>query len=66
MKPIVRGTLESNSFVVFYLRKQRLVAADVINAPRDFMALRKILPLAPKVSGEQLADSQLPISELAS
>ncbi len=61
---VVRGDLNDSSFAVFYLRDHRLIAADVISAPRDFMAVRKILPDQPIVSREKLADPDVPVAEL--
>jgi len=40
---VVRGSREAREFAVFYLDRDRVVAVDAINAPRQFVLARKLL-----------------------
>ena len=40
---VVRGDRDAESFSVLYYRDDRLIAIDAVNAPRDYMAVRRIL-----------------------
>ncbi len=61
---IVRGDMKTDQFSVLYLREGRLMAADVVNNPREFMACRKLVPLLGKFDRAQLADAERPLQEL--
>ncbi len=39
----MRGDMASRSFIAFYLRDDRLIAADAVNRPLDFMTTRKLV-----------------------
>jgi 3-phenylpropionate/trans-cinnamate dioxygenase ferredoxin reductase subunit len=45
-----------NSFAVFYLAKQQLIAVDTMNQPKTFMVTRKHLATLPRVDKTILAD----------
>jgi 3-phenylpropionate/trans-cinnamate dioxygenase ferredoxin reductase subunit len=40
---IVRGDMASNQFAVFYLKDGKLVAADAVNSPKEFMVCRQLV-----------------------
>lgn len=40
---VVRGSTAGRSFAVFYLREGRLIAADAVNRPADFMQARQAI-----------------------
>ena len=61
---IVRGDMKAEQFSVLYLREGRLVAADVVNNPREFMACRKLVPLLGEFDRAHLADTERPLQEL--
>ncbi|MFT5446715.1 MAG: 3-phenylpropionate/trans-cinnamate dioxygenase ferredoxin reductase subunit [Gammaproteobacteria bacterium] len=61
---IVRGDMNGDQFSVLYLRDGRLVAADVVNNPREFMACRKLVPLLGEFDRAHLADPEQPLQDL--
>lgn len=59
-KVIVRGdALSSRSFVAFYLREGKLIAADCINRPKEFMLSKRALTEELPVNIDLLADDSL-------
>jgi len=62
---IVRGAPTSGSFSVLYVRDQRLIAADCVNAPRDFAQARALILNGARVrGGGALSDSTIPLTAL--
>lgn len=54
---VVRGDRDaSRSFAVFYLREGRLIAADCVNRPQEFVVSRRLIGEGIRVDREQLAD----------
>jgi 3-phenylpropionate/trans-cinnamate dioxygenase ferredoxin reductase subunit len=61
---VVRGDMSSGQFAVLYLRDTRLVAADVINNPREFMACRKLVAQQRTFDAAQLANPEQSLQDL--
>jgi 3-phenylpropionate/trans-cinnamate dioxygenase ferredoxin reductase subunit len=60
-KVVVRGAPDADSFSVFYYRGDRLAAIDAVNAPRDYVAVRRILDAGRSVPAEAAADTSIPL-----
>ncbi|MGF7135258.1 3-phenylpropionate/trans-cinnamate dioxygenase ferredoxin reductase subunit [Paraburkholderia sp. EB58] len=61
----VRGDRNAGrSFSVFYLKSGKLVAADCINRPQEFMFSKKLIAESIEVSPAQLADESLAFKSL--
>lgn len=64
---VLRGDPEhGRSFVAWYLRGNRLLAADCINCPKEFMVARQLLAKGASVDAERLADDNIDLKELIS
>ena len=61
---VVRGTPESERFSVLYYASGRLIAADAVNAPRDYMTVRKVLGEGGTLPAGPAADASVPLKEL--
>ena len=61
---IVRGKTGSTPFCAIYTRKGQIIAIDAINAPRDFMAARKLIQQGSKPDRESLVDASIPLKSL--
>jgi 3-phenylpropionate/trans-cinnamate dioxygenase ferredoxin reductase subunit len=62
---VIRGDLDSGrSFCAFYLKAGRLIAADCVNRPQEFMFSKKLIAEQIEVSPVQLADEALPLKSL--
>ena len=40
---IVRGDMAGNAFAVFYLKDGKVVAADAVNSPKEFMICKQLI-----------------------
>ncbi|MEV0809683.1 FAD-dependent oxidoreductase [Micromonospora sp. NPDC050200] len=61
---VLRGEPESQQFSALYYRGDRLIAIDSINAPRDYMAVRKILEGGASVPRTVAADLDVQLKTL--
>jgi 3-phenylpropionate/trans-cinnamate dioxygenase ferredoxin reductase component len=56
---ILRGSVETHKFSVFYYKKEKLIAVDSLNRPADHLAARKLLQLGTSPTPEQVQDIQV-------
>ena len=62
---VIRGNPAERSFSCLYLRENRLIAADAINAPRDFVQSRKLIADRVEIAPEKLADAATALKDMA-
>jgi len=62
---VVRGDIEARSFIVFYLRAGRVLAADAINRVAEFNVAKKLVAEARIVDLADLADESRALKDLA-
>ncbi|OJH40249.1 NAD(P)/FAD-dependent oxidoreductase [Cystobacter ferrugineus] len=62
---VTRGSIENRTFSAFYLKEGRILAADVIGRPADFMAARKMVSSRTPVDAQRLADESVPLGQCA-
>lgn len=64
-KLVIRGNpTTKSSFVVWYFKNNRLIAADCLNRPMEFMVAKKILTKGIQIPAEVLADENITPKEL--
>lgn len=56
---VVRGQIHTGKFSVLYIREERLVAIDTVNALRDFVVGKKLIASKDKLSRERASDFNL-------
>jgi 3-phenylpropionate/trans-cinnamate dioxygenase ferredoxin reductase subunit len=61
---VVRGSLRDRAFVMFYLKEGRLMAADAVNRPGDFMAAKRLVTAQASPDPAKLADPATPLKTL--
>ena len=61
---VLRGDPQSDSFSAFYLKGDKVLAADTVNRPQDFIAAKRLVAESITVTDEQLADDSKPLKEL--
>lgn len=61
---VIRAVEEKNKFSVLYYRDGQIVAADCINAPLDFMAVRSALAKDQNIPADKAADPGQPLKKL--
>lgn len=59
---VLRGDMASNQFAVFYLKDGKVVAADAVNSPKDFMICKQLI--GKEVDTATLADPQADLKSL--
>lgn len=63
---VLRGDPKTQrAFAVFYLREGRLIAADTISRPQDFMFAKKLVAMRKQLDPAQLADESVALKTLA-
>lgn len=62
---VLRGDPDSEKFSVLYYRAGQLIAADCVNSPLDFIAVRAMLHSGQQLPSERAADLSLPLKKLA-
>lgn len=58
---VVRGEPDSEKFAVLYYRTGRLIAADVVNHPGEFLAIKSALTKGGTIPSEAAADTTVPL-----
>ena len=61
---VLRGDLNGRAFAAFYLKDGRLIAADTVSRPQDFMFAKKLVGLRAVVDPQQLADETVSLKSL--
>lgn len=60
---VLRGDPDTEQFSLLYYRSDRLIAVDAVNAPRDYMAVRKILETGGTIPAYAAADVDVPLKD---
>lgn len=61
---VVRGEPGDEKFSVLYYREGRLLAVDAVNAPGDYMVVRKALTQGTSIPADRAADASTPLKQL--
>ncbi|MDJ0339871.1 FAD-dependent oxidoreductase [Cryobacterium sp. PH31-O1] len=62
---VLRGDPETEKFSVLYYRAGQLIAADCVNRPLDFIAVRAMLHSGQHLPADRAVDLSLPLKKLA-
>ncbi|VWX61877.1 Putidaredoxin reductase CamA [Burkholderiales bacterium 8X] len=62
---VLRGSMAGRSFAAFYLKDGRVVAADMVNRPKDFMLAKRIVAGRMHADESALADESFDLKSLA-
>jgi 3-phenylpropionate/trans-cinnamate dioxygenase ferredoxin reductase subunit len=62
---IVRGNPEARKFAVFHLRDGAIAAVEAVNGAPEYMIGRKLIAEGRQVSPERLADTAIPMKNIA-
>lgn len=62
---VIRGDINSDDgFAAFYLQQGKLLAADCVNRPKEFMLSKRLIANHASVPAEQLADESIAVNDL--
>ena len=62
---VVRGNPDDRSFSVIYLKQGRIIAIDAVNSVKDFVQGRPLIINNACIDNAQLADTAMPLKEMA-
>jgi 3-phenylpropionate/trans-cinnamate dioxygenase ferredoxin reductase subunit len=60
---VIRGDPTSRSFAACYLNDGELIAVDTVNAPKDQMAARKLVPARARPNRAKLSEPSIPLKD---
>ena len=60
-RTLIRGDVSQPSFSVLYVKDDLVLAADTVNAPREHLALRKLIAQRTPIEPERLCDPAVPL-----
>lgn len=58
---VVRGSLDTDSFSIFYLKSGAVISVDTVNRPRDFSIAKRLVADKACIDPALLADETLPL-----
>lgn len=61
---VIRGDLNGRSFAAFHLKQGKLIAADTVSRPQDFMLAKKMVASQLTLDPAQLADESVALKTL--
>lgn len=61
---VIRGDLNGRNFAAFHLKEGRLISADTVSRPQDFMLAKKMVASQMALDPVQLADESVPLKSL--
>ena len=61
---VIRGDMAASSFIAFYLKEGRIIAADSVNRLGDFMAAKRLVGDRMEIAPARLADESVPLKLL--
>ena len=61
---VIRGSIEDGSFILFYLKKRKLIAVDAVNNPKEFLICKKLVANHQKISSDDIRDQSVDLKEL--
>lgn len=61
---VIRGSMEASSFIAFYLKEGRVIAAESVNRPGDFMAAKRIIGERMEIAPARLSDDSASLKSL--
>jgi len=61
---VIRGDRDSRNFAAFYLQEGKLISADCVNRPQEFMISKRLIADQIPVDAEKLADESIAPKEL--
>ena len=62
---VVRGDLKNESFAVFYIKNNTIIASDCVNRPAEHMMSRKLISEKIVIKKDRLSDESVSIKEVA-
>jgi 3-phenylpropionate/trans-cinnamate dioxygenase ferredoxin reductase component len=65
-RAVTRGSIASRSFATFYYQSDRLIAADAVNRPAEFLAAKLLIQTGRSIPASAISNEATPIKQLMS
>ena len=59
---VIRGDMDANQFSVFHVKENKVMAADSVNSPKDFMICKQLI--GKEVDLDQLLDESVELKSM--
>ena len=63
-KVTVRGNISESKFMLFYTKREELIAVDAVNNSKEFLISRKLVANKVKINAEQISNPDTNLNDL--
>ena len=61
---VIRGSIEEDNFMLFFLKEGKLIAVNAVNNPKEFLICKKLVANRQKISSDAISNQSVDLKEL--
>ena len=61
---VIRGSIEEDSFMLFFLKEGKLIAINAVNNPKEFLICKKLVANRQEISSDDISNQSVDLKEL--
>ena len=61
---VIRGSIEEDSFMLFFLKEGKLIAVNAVNNPKEFLICKKLVANRQEISSDDISNQSVDLKEL--
>ena len=61
---VIRGSIEEDNFMLFFLKEGKLIAVNAVNNPKEFLICKKLVANKEKISSDAISNQSVDLKEL--
>ena len=61
---VIRGAIEEDNFMLFFLKEGKLIAVNAVNNPKEFLICKKLVANKQKISSDAISNQSVDLKEL--
>ena len=61
---VIRGSIEEDNFMLFFLKEGKLIAVNSVNNPKEFLICKKLVANKQKISSDAISNQSVDLKEL--
>ena len=61
---VIRGSIEEDNFMLFFLKEGKLIAVNAVNNPKEFLICKKLVANKQKISSDDISNQSVDLKEL--
>ena len=61
---VIRGSIEEDNFMLFFLKEGKLIAVNAVNNPKEFLICKKLVANKQKISSDAISNQSVDLKEL--